>query len=558
MAGVGEANDGGALGGLARSQYKALAAVRWSMFRNGLRSRQGAAELGARVVVYIVFSVLGLAVAFGLGAGAYFGTLSGKWVVLSVLLWAVFLLWQMLPVSLASFQEQFDINGLLRFPVGFAPFCVLHLIFGLVDASTIVGGLCCLGIGVGITMARPELWAWVALGLGVFSIFNILLVRAIFAWIDRWLAQRRTREIVSGIFLLLMLSLQLLNPAFHGKGYGYKSTESKIVAMPGFKTAIAVQRWLPPGLAAEVVEAPASGNAEEAVASLGVLGIFVLVAGGTLVVRLRAEYRGENLSDAPSRTQEKRERGKWLIDGSGPIAAVMEKEFRTFVRSLPLLYGVGAPLLMGFVLSGIFRKGGPAGGHSFSMGLMVSLAYVMVGFTQLFYNNLGPDGAGIQMLFLSPTPLRTVMLAKNMFHALLFALDAAIVLMLAPLRLGWPTPAALAVTVAWLLFALPVHLTVGNAMSLMMPYRMNLGRMGKQRGSQASALLSLVVQVAVLGLGLGMYALFSWLDRLWLAAPVFLVMAAVAGWVWMQRLRAVDGLRAERRESLIATLAKAD
>ena len=34
---------------LARMQYAALARMRWNMFRNGMRSRKGALELGARV-----------------------------------------------------------------------------------------------------------------------------------------------------------------------------------------------------------------------------------------------------------------------------------------------------------------------------------------------------------------------------------------------------------------------------------------------------------------------------------------------------------------------------
>jgi len=60
--------------------------------------------------------------------------------------------------------------------------------------------MCCLGIWSGIALARPGMAGWTALALAVFAFFNILLVRAIFAWVDRWLAQRRTREIVSALF----------------------------------------------------------------------------------------------------------------------------------------------------------------------------------------------------------------------------------------------------------------------------------------------------------------------------------------------------------------------
>ena len=114
-------------------------------------------------------------------------------------------------------QEQFDLGILLRFPVSFSTYYLLYVVFGLADISTILGGLCCLGIWVGVTVARPDLFAWAALGLIGFAAFNVLLVRAIFAWIDRWLTQRKTREIVGALFMVLLLSLQLLNPALHQK-----------------------------------------------------------------------------------------------------------------------------------------------------------------------------------------------------------------------------------------------------------------------------------------------------------------------------------------------------
>ena len=116
-------------------------------------------------------------------------------------------LWLMFPMLVASFQEQSDLGILLRFPVHFGSYFLLHLISGLMEASTLVGVLCCLGVWLGIVMARPDLYLWTMLGLSVFAVFNILLVRAVFAWIDRWLAQRKTREILGAVFMVLMMSL---------------------------------------------------------------------------------------------------------------------------------------------------------------------------------------------------------------------------------------------------------------------------------------------------------------------------------------------------------------
>jgi ABC-2 type transport system permease protein len=549
----------GPFGALARAQYRALAEMRWRLFRNSLRTTNGAAELGATVVANVMYSLLGLGLAAGMGGGAYAVAANGKWIVMAALFWAVLLMWQIVPVSIASFQEQFDPGGLLRFPVSFGTFFVLHMIFGLVDVSSILGGFCCVGIWVGVTIARPDLAGWMALALAVFAAFNVLLVRAVFAWIDRWMAQRRTREIVSAVFVMLALSAQLLNPAFHMQKGGKFSKQQVEQGKRWLNEAIRVQSWLPPGVAWQVVESAGEHRPAQGLEALAGLGIYVCGAGGVLAVRLRAGYRGENLNDAPARTKTER-RGKELsLGGAGPVAAVMEKELRALTRSLPLLYGVAAPLIMVFFLSGLFvRRSAGGGGTAPAMALMISLGYAIVGFTQLFYNILGPEGSGVQLLFLSPTPLRKVILGKNLFHALLFAIDAVLVCILGSLRLGAPRADALAATVAWVMFALPVHLAAGNVFSLTMPYRTNLGRLARQRGSQMNALLSMGVQAGVLGIGIGIFALCLFLSRLWVAIPVFLVLAAGAWWAWRRVLGKVDAMAERRKELLIATLVKAE
>ncbi len=549
----------GFLSSLARSQYSALATMRWSMFRHGMRSTKGAVEVGARVVIMLLYSLMGLGLAIGLGVGAYALAKHDHWEILPLVMWAVFCLWQIVPVSLASFQQQFDLGGLLRFPVGFGAFYVLHLVFGLIDVSTIMGGFCCLGLGIGITIARPWLLGWTVLSLTVFAAFNILLIRAIFAWIDRWLAQRRTREILSAIFFLCLISLNFFNPAFRGKPGGpWVNANTRNASMKYLRIANQVQRWLPPGLAARGLRSGAHGNPADATESFALLGIYIAVTGGALGFRLRGEYRGENFGDAPASKKAEKRRGQWLLDGSGPIAALMEKDIRTLMRALPLLYGLGAPLIMVFVFSGLFRSKGASTFSQIPFGLLICLAYAMVGFTQLFYNNLGTEGAGIQILFMSPTPIRTVLLAKNSFHALLFAIDTALVCLISILRYGPQTPVALASVLAWVLFTLPVHLTAGNAFSITMPYRVNMGRISRQKGSQANALLSLAVQLGVLGVGASVFAACAFFNRLWLTVPVFLALAVVAGVTWYRLLPRFEILANQRRDALIETLVKTE
>ena len=570
MAGIAQAEDairsGGPFGRAARRQYGALLVMRWRMVANSVRSVQGAFEFGARGVAFVIYTIMGLSLGFGLGAGAWSMVSSGHFQYMSPLLWTVFLVWQVLPIALASFQEQFDLSGLLRFPVNFGSFYLLNLVFGLIDVPTILGGICCLGILAGVTLARPALFGWTALVLAVFAVFNILLARTVLAWVDRWLAKRRTREVVSAIFLLLMLSMQLLNPALrqqnrhHGMRHSvnHPAGPGAFNELPGWaKSAASVVPWLPPGLAAQSLRLRATENTSAALESLGVLGLFFLTTGAVLGVRLRAEFRGERLSDTPAARKRNENDSKWLIDGSGPVAAVMEKELRTIPRSMPLLFAIGAPLLTTLVISTLFRNGSMSG-RPFEFAFPLCVCYALLGFTQMIFNNLGAEGTGIQMLFLSPTPIRTVLLAKNLLHGLLFALVAFLAGVLAALRLGEPDLPLLATTAAWVLFALPMNLAAGNVLSLTMPYRVNLGRVSRQRGSQASALLSMLIQAFVMGCGVIVLELCTYFDKRWLAAPCLLALAAVALVAWFRVLKNADALANRNRDNLIGTLAKTE
>jgi ABC-2 type transport system permease protein len=536
------------------------------MLVNNLRSVQGAFEFGARTVTFLIYSLMGLGLGVGLGISAYIMASRSKWQPLPILFWTVFIAWQVLPIALASFQEQFDLNGLLRFPVNFRSFYLLQLAFGLIDIPALLGGICSLGIGIGVVLARPDLVFVTVFVLAVFAVFNILTARAILAWLDRWLAQRKTREIVSALFLVLMLSLQLLNPALHEeRRHGPRNRKSRSVPqqsqneIPSWtRTANATVQWLPPGLAADGLRDTAEHQPGRALEALGGLGLYIIAAGAILSVRLKAEFRGENLGEAPALRKTKQGDRKWLIDGSGPIAAVIEKELRIIPRSLPLLFSMGAPLFTVLIIGTVLRNSSPQGGPAFPLAFPLCVSYTLLGFTQIIYNNLGAEGTGIQLLFLSPTPIRTVLLAKNLFHALLYATVAVLAGVFAALRIGAPDAFILATTAAWLLFALPANLTAGNLLSITMPSRMNLGRLSRQRGTQTSALISMLVQLGVIGVGAAIFELCSYLGKPWLAPLAFLVLATIMVFVWTSVLRKADDLASRNKDTLIGTLAKTE
>jgi ABC-2 type transport system permease protein len=376
--------------------------------------------------------------------------------------------------------------------------------------------------------------------------------------------------------MVLILSMQLMNPAVwqHGHRASGKRQQQQIqqmLASPWVKTANHVQEWLPPGLAGVALRQAANQQPAPALGSLGVLGLFVLAAGSVLGLRLRAEFRGENLGAAPAlkktatgsakavpvREKAAEREGDWRFGGSGPIAAIIEKEIRSLLRTLPLLYAVGAPLVLVLVISGSFIRGasrGPAPLVAFPLCVF----FAQIGFRMLFSNNLGTEGPGIQLYFLSPTPVRTVLLAKNLLHSAVFAVTLVIAGLLATLRLGEPSAVVVAATIAWLLFVLPCNLAVGNIFSLTMPYRINPGRISRQRGSQASTLLSLLLQVGVLAVGALVFELCSIGGMMWLTVPIFLALTVVAVFVWLRILGNSDDIASQHKDLLIATLMKAD
>ena len=558
---------GGIFGREARAQYAAMAEMRWQVFRNGLRSIHGLLDLGATGIAWMFYSIYGLSLGIGFYAAAYSFVSRGSWQYLPILFWAMSFLWLMFPVVVASFQEQSDLGILLRFPVRFGSYFVLFLISGLMEGSTIVGVLCCLGAWLGIVMARPDLYLWTTLSLWVFAVFNIFLVRAVFAWIDRWLAQRKTREVLGALIMVFIVSVLVTNSVLRQKRYeGAKSRKVETAPLlealdkhEGLvKTANQVQQWLPPGLSARMLEQAVEQKPSAGFASLGMLGLWVVVAGGALAGRLKAQYRGQNLSWASKRDRAIRREDGWTLGGSSVFAAIVEKELRSLMRTVPVLWAVSVPLVFVVVIAGVFHHSASREANSFPYAFPLCVAYALLGFTGLFYNNLGAEGAGIQLLFLSPTPIRTVLLAKNLLHSILFALVGLAAGLVSCLRLGVPPFGVLAATGAWLVFALPCNLATGNIFSLAIPYRINPGRITRPAGAQANTLPAMLVQAGLLGAGVLVFWLCWSFNIHWLPVPIFLALAVGACFVWMRVLHYSDENANQRRDSLIATLMNAE
>jgi ABC-2 type transport system permease protein len=547
----------GFLSPLARRQYAALAWVQSRVFINSLRTRRGGLEFGAKILVFLIFCLIAGGPAFGLGFGAWVAVSHGRVMGISVLLWVLFLSWQFFAALAPALGGQNpELGHLLRYPVGFSSWIVLYLVYGLAAPSTIIGIVWALAIGIGISVARPDLFLWTAATLALFVLFNLLLSRTILAWIERWLAQRRTREIVTGILLFLALGAQVLNPAWHQNyrnrpfGKVRKQTIDRLAAH-----ALEAQMILPPGLAVNAIDLQAHHRTVRAAEAFVALGFYTLGAGGLLALRLRRESRGENLNEAPRASSVRKPRRPPILDFSGPIAAVFEKDLRYLTRSGPMLYNLAAPLVMVFVFGGALR-----GGHYSSIrgeyALPIGMIWVFLGLARLICNNLGMEGDGIQFYFLSPTPLRTVVLGKNYLHLALFGFEAILISAVVIYRFGLPTASIAAATLAWLLFAVPANFAVGNLLSITMPYRVNLSRIRRENGALGNGLASMLSQFGIVIIGALVLAPCALFGQLWFATPIFLALAAVAAFAYLRVLGSVDRMVQSRMESLTLEIMK--
>jgi ABC-2 type transport system permease protein len=562
MAGLGARSI---FGPLARAQYAAVLGMRRRMLLNSLRTKAGKFELGARIFATGFFATVCLAVGVGCGFLAAQIASDRQLVFLPALLWPVFLMWQVVPVMLSTAQESVDFNFLLRFPMPFRTYSLLYLFFGLFDPSTLLGGTCMLGIWTGVMTARPALVVWITSALLLFAVFNLLLTRMIFAWIERWLAQRKTREILGIVILFVFLSFQLLNPAFRSYS-GHSSSLGHPALLHVLKIVQAVQVLFPPGLAGHAVAMAAKGRYFAGFGSMCGVALYAGAAGALLALRLRAEFRGESLGEAPAPALIKRAafRGSSPADMfkapprrrsgfDGPVGAVLTKEIQYLSRSGVMLFGLITPIVL------IFAMGGPARadrGMPLHFVFPIAIAYGFLPLTRQFCNSLGTEGAGIQLYFLSPTPFRSVMLAKNLLQTGLFSLELVLVSTIAVFRFGAPPRTLAIATFCWVAFALPANLAAGNVLSITLAYRMTLTRLSREQGSVGNGLLSLLIQLLIFVAGIAIYLPLSLIHHAGLAGPVLLVLAAGSVLIWLRGLANVDGMANRRREVLMATLVR--
>jgi ABC-2 type transport system permease protein len=540
-------------------QLAAVAQLRWRMFINGLRTRRGKMELASGVIVTLLFAFGGLS-AFAAAAGfTWYFVSQGKAEFLAVLLWPVFFFWQVFPLMATAFTNNPDSSDLLRFPLTYRSYFLIRLAYGFLDPASALGTLSLLGILLGVGVARPALFPYAALVLSTFAIFNLVLMQTVFAWLERWLAQRRTREIFGVLFILFVLSFQLIGPTLE-----HLQRKPRPELEKAFQIATRVQGALPPGLASDAIAQAAVTHYAVAITSLLFLTCLTLTVGFLLHLRLWRQFQGENLSEAEARSTTQKVQGLqvgWELPGFSPsVSAVFEKEMRYLGRSGPMLLTLIMPIFMLLV----FRLGPMNAMHHSSffrrtpdMAFPAAAAYALLVLTNLVYNSFGGDSGGMQFFYASPATFSHIVLGKNLAYGGILAANTFLTLVAVTFFYGKPSTAVLFGTLAGLLFAAPLNFTVGNLLSIYSPRKRDFATFGRQNVPQITVLISLGIQIVIVGLGVAAFAAARFYENLWISVAVFLALAAISVPLYIVVLRRIDGIAVERREALLAELCRA-
>lgn len=550
-------------------QMGAIARARWQLQVNSLRTTRGALEMISRLWVGVWFAVLGLGGALGYGFGTWYFLSRGEAGRMAILFWGLFAFWQIFPLAAATFSEHVDASTLQRFPLSYPGYVVVRVAFGSLDAATLVGGLCMAGFVIGAGAAAPLLLPLALLLALAFTLFNVVLAQMLFAWLERWLARRRTRELLALLFFAGIIALNFIGPLSD-------RLARRHAALPPW--LLAAQAWLPPGIPAH-----AMAGAREA-AWLPALGSFLLLAGwtvaglGLLHIRLQAEYRGEPLDQgrhdqagnaqnrkaAPARTERTRTDPAAMaaprVDFGAP-GAIARKELRYLLRSPMMAFSLVMPvvLLIFFRFAGSSSRHAatPFSLHGVGLAFPVAAAYGLLILTNLVFNVFGTDASGVQFYFMAPLRFRQILLGKNLAYGLLYGVELVLVYVVAWIMNGLAPAWVQAATFAGLAFALFCDFTCGNLISLFMPKKIDLSRLGRQNARGTSALISLGVQAVVAMLAAIAVLAGLVLHQHWLTVALLLILAALAAGAYAVLLGQMERLALAQRETLITELSKA-
>lgn len=538
-------------------QLKLIAGLRWNMLKNNLQRKNNRWDLIGMILAAAgsAVVVVGLCVAFY--AGAYFFLTTGRASWMPLLYWTIFLWWQVIPILVAGFGANFEFRNLLRFPLSLRAFYILGLGYGFADFAA-VSSLCWIAsMLVAAAVGRVQLLPVMMVASLLFVLVNVTLERLIGSWLEKIFAKRRARELLVGLFVLSMVSMNFLNLAM--QHWGGRGSRPRILHL------VAYFSWLPGSLAGNAVAAASDADTQSLVLTVGGLLVWLGAASGLLWIRYRAQYLGEELSESAAPLAGKREpRRRSVSLGlpgflSPPVAGVMRKEFHYLTRNgFSFLALIIPPIMVIFFTMEFAGNNSQIREHGLAPQLFfpAAMAYLILILLSPAYNSFAFEGHGIQSYFMAPVRMRDVLVGKNLFLVSVVAVELVISLGVLVWRIGFPGLPLFLSTITAAAFAVMGQLAIANWSALSFPKKMEIGKMKGQRNSGVAVWTAFGVQILIGGIATVVLLAGRWSGNPWLPVVVFAGLTAAALGGYVASLDPLSVLAERKKELLIETLCR--
>jgi hypothetical protein len=445
-------------------------------------------------------------------------------------------------------SEVIDVPRLLQFPVRLAPVFLVNYAASHVGMSIVLFVPAMVGVAVGAAAARGPAQLAVVLPALALVFCTTAWTYCFQGWIAAWMTNpRRRRLVVMGLGLTVVLAGQVPNLLF---------SVLHVREIPGSKRAL------------ELAVSPA--GAFVATVAFAVLGVIALWRGYRATVRF---YRGEGggtsrraiaRETAEPGAHEKASRAR-LVERRFPglseqASAIATASLRSVLRAPEAAMAFGVGMIVTCVLGAtmILRLHARVPRPFAPLVLEGVMAFAIFMLVPFLCNQFGFDRDGFRSLLLAPVQRRDVLIGKNAACLALGLGMCTPLLLVATITLR-PEPLVVASAMLQVATMLLTAATVGNVLSVLVPYRMSAGSL-KATGLPPSAFL------AVIGCQLFFPMLFvpaflpSLVFLLWIRASwsmpgaveglLSLMVASATAWIYVSTLRPVARML-QRRETIV-------
>jgi Membrane protein of 12 TMs len=503
------------------AQLATLIWLKWTLFRNSLRSSKAVINRIASILAMLAALALALLIALGLGIAAYVltspdivstgaqalqeksqgraPTLPPAEFVFFSIFAMCYLLWATLPLSIGS-SRQFDPGNLLLYPVSLRKLFAVDFVSDVASLQAVFAIPAIIAIGIGAGLAQGRL-AGAILMATVAAAFGLALSKWVSTSIGSLIRKKRARgetllAVMGAIAGLGGLLFSQIAPAF------LRHAES-----------ISALRWTPPGaLAFALTQGLREGQSVGyALALLAVTAYTVVLMAITYWLARRAILGGgtRRRASAASATVTTENYTGWQIPLAPPdLAAIIEKELRYIMRNAQLRMMSLMPLILiiirlmnrrNFDQTAVDGNRFIADLFKYGEGFMATtgVLYVFLILSGLSCNQFAFEHAGMRTLVLSPVDRKRILLGKNIAICTVALVFSAGVLAINQLVFRDVTLAALLFAgLSFLIFAAMTSM-MGNWFSIRFPKRMKFGARMNVSGVVGLLLIPMIILLAL-------------------------------------------------------------